>query len=1123
MAARLQNTIYDANGQDWTIIIDDADYTGSAFDIDITAAKIQWQASSSERFAPVVPSVADIGFRVNGAIENAFVTDYIAASEQRFKLIIYKGVNVFWVGNIQTDNVRKEDKEYPYIFTIRAADGLALLKDIEYNDDGTPYEGTQTLAEHLANALSKAGTSAFLSPLLAVKINWYSDRFTTDTDVFDFTSLDHRRFIQVDTTGTKTYNNCYDVIESICEAFGARIMMTDGCFRIVQLNEYEGGSLDFLHYDSTGSPSGSQSSASYRLTDGTDVVRIGGGSFQYYPALRKTEVRFTHFQAQSIIPPNGLSTVIFNVDNIDSNAGTNKLLIQSEYQAQTTFATGYISNRIKFGIKVKVGSLYLSRTATLTGPKSVTYGDAVWTNVESFIEFYSVLLTEGSNNIYTSTQTFLSPYIPEDGALEISGGLLDVVDINGNTLIGDYSSNLDFYNSYVEVVVEGTISERQNETVYTAENFANDNSRTVEKKVEIGQAPSFNALGALQVYSGINYFNPAGWAVGATGVDVPLGKLLANEILKTQATPVQIIAASYIGSISPINTIYHDSEDYAVRQATLDLVEGKTQGLFFECSSTGAVIIEKDPEPVFNPESEPISPITPIGDIVKDPNAEAEIDPALQSTFDSIKVFVTDQDISAGDLVSSVQIVASGVDYLIKDGDEFQVIDSITGQVQVFTATADVLASDTTVSVQSVTADYDIVSGSNISFDQEQIIIKINENSSGGGGAVSSLTGGQGIDVNVTTGDVTASLDLTELPLAGFGFDANDYIAGNNGSSNIQGTVLSMFQNLLSAGSNITLTTTATGIQISATVPTSGVDSISVGDGLDGGGTGTVSIVLDLSELPLSAGYDYNDYLVGTTSTGTESRTNVLDMFANMITAGSNISVSNTGTQIQISASSSTYSWTVRGEDSNTEVITNGEVLDVIAGNGLTTTVSGGNLSIFLSGPGLIGLGGIDGDYQAWVFDGIITGRRSLRSILTDILTSSDGSVTIGTSGTSVNLTASGGGGTDGDANWDDASVNLQYLNVDMSSTVISSTYSNKRHFTIGASVTNTATSDTLIILPSASSTYQHHQVWVAAYDNSASYSVRITSGSTIKTLVNAELVCVRCLRLAGTWTWLAT
>lgn len=386
----------------------------------------------------------------------------------------------------------------------------------------------------------------------------------------------------------------------------------------------------------------------------------------------------------------------------------------------------------------------------------------------------------------------------------------------------------------------------------------------------------------------------------------------------------------------------------------------------------------------------------------------------------------------------------------------------------------------------------------------------------------------------------------------------------------------------------------------------SGVSSITVGTGLDGGGTGAVSIDFDLSELILSAGYDYNDFLVGTTSTGTESRTNVLDMFDNTLTAGSGISLTNTGTSLQIAATGSggqltqeevqdyvgsmvsgntevgitvTYddagnefdfvvtdasttneiqdfdiaqlngtnlelsltqdptthiidlsslgggggmtSWTARTEDLVTTTVSDGTILDFEAGNGLKTQTSLGDVKVILDGPSLIDLGSITGAYEMWVHSGVITGARSVQNILTDVLTSSDGSVTIGTSGNSVNLTATGS--ADGDANWDDASVSLSYTNGDMSSTVVSSTYANKRHFIIGSTLTSAAGGNNNIILPTASSTYQYHEIWVMSSDNSGSHNTIISSGSIIKTLADGELVCVKCVNLNGTYFWVAT
>jgi len=131
--------------------------------------------------------------------------------------------------------------------------------------------------------------------------------------------------------------------------------------------------------------------------------------------------------------------------------------------------------------------------------------------------------------------------------------------------------------------------------------------------------------------------------------------------------------------------------------------------------------------------------------------------------------------------------------------------------------------------------------------------------------------------------------------------------------------------------------------------------------------------------------------------------------------------------------------------------------------------------------------------------------------------------VTVTNTGTQIQISSTGSSSVDGDANWDDTSVNLQYVDFDMSSTVISSTHSDKRHFVIGATVSSSATSDTLISLPTASITYNHHEIWVGCSDNSTSYSVEITSGSVIKTLTDGELVCVKCLRLGGSWYWIST
>lgn len=214
-------------------------------------------------------------------------------------------------------------------------------------------------------------------------------------------------------------------------------------------------------------------------------------------------------------------------------------------------------------------------------------------------------------------------------------------------------------------------------------------------------------------------------------------------------------------------------------------------------------------------------------------------------------------------------------------------------------------------------------------------------------------------------------------------------------------------------------------------------------------------------------------------------------------------------------------SWTARTEDLVTTTVSDGTILDFEAGNGLKTQTSLGDVKVLLDGPSLINLGSITGAYEMWVHSGVITGARSVQNILTDVLTSSDGSVTIGTSGNSVNLTTSGGG-TDGDANWDDTSVYLSASGgADISSTTISSTHSDKRNFNVSLNATSASTSNTQLLMPSASSTYQYHIFTVSCADNSATYNCQISNTvSGTYNMTDGELVVLRASQYEGSWTW---
>lgn len=726
MAVRLEQTIYDAEDQSWTIKIHDSSWGGGSIGFDITAAKITYQTESRERFSAVMPSVADISFRIDGATLEAFVTAYIGAPEKQFRLEIRKGASLFWVGNIIADNVRKQDKERPYIFAMRATDGLAALKDIDYNNAGTDYSGRARCTAHIINALNKIGTDdLFSTAILSTAVTWYSaEHSSTSVDPIHESRFDHRRYIKIDSSGDKSYYSCYEVIKSVCEAYGARIFLSDGTFKVVQLNEYEGANFALFNYDNTATLDSTTAAATYSKTDATDVIRLAGGNFEYYPALNKTVVNYTHFQSQSVIPGNGITTSDYTGPDIDSGGGTDRLLFRFDYSylAEFTDPADFKALRFIIRLKVQIGSYFLTRTASVdTSTGTVNYSSVTWENSVNYFEIATPLVNENGVTQYATFSTYISPAIPEDGDIVIRGIFDRDFTASGGSISESYTQNVVFYNAYIETVAAGAVADRSNQFIYTVENDATNNSKKYEVDVELGDGPSANALGALQVYNGSGWEVSSGWDQGSTGGSIEIGQLLAQEILLTQAKPVPIINGTYNGFFSPLYAIYYGSEYYAASNCTIDLIGGKVQGSFFMCDSNGSAVTDKNKKAPFTPDGESLDISTPSG-----PTQEEEApktSPAIEaSLIYKAKVTGTASDIDSGDSVTTIDIAEIGTDDVIRKDDVITVISVETGQTQSFTVTADVADTDTSISVSTQTASYDFAEGSIVTADTTEVL-----------------------------------------------------------------------------------------------------------------------------------------------------------------------------------------------------------------------------------------------------------------------------------------------------------------------------------------------------------------------------------------------------------------
>jgi len=322
MPKKFESTFFSESGAEYIIEIHQSTFTGSATQFDTLGVQIKYDTGGDEdnRFKSVISSEASIDIHIDTSALNTFVENLVTSYEDEYFLYIRTnqttGQTVFkWVGYILTDLVSIEDIDLNlgYSFVLKAKDGLNTLKNIDYNDDGVPYTGKDTVFSHIYKVLLKLGSvnyayASFTEPLFSVVINWHSQEYTYNSNntILTKARIPHRAFYHIDTKGNYVYKNCYEVLEEICKTFGARIINSGSGFYITQINEYlNANSLIEKSYPLLGSIQ--TNTRDYSIThdqsdiDNSDLYRLYGSSFEFFAPLQYARVEYEHLATRNLL------------------------------------------------------------------------------------------------------------------------------------------------------------------------------------------------------------------------------------------------------------------------------------------------------------------------------------------------------------------------------------------------------------------------------------------------------------------------------------------------------------------------------------------------------------------------------------------------------------------------------------------------------------------------------------------------------------------------------------------------------------------------------------------------------------------------------------------------------
>lgn len=557
---RYEGSFYSAyTSKEYTVSIYDTSGSFVKKEVTIIDCELSYLAGDETRFDTVMTAELTTKLLINDSDLDNFIEDIAGAPEGRFIVVLKEGNNFEFIGYMLPDLAEQEDVpiEVGYQFTLKATDGLARLKDIEYLIPGIPYLDMSSMITIILRCLNKltevTGFYGTKSDFLKTRINWHSDKYTyaNTIDPFLNSRMPDRAFYTRDTKGNIKYNSCFEVLTKICRAWGARMMYSNGSFWITQVNELaNGGSLKYFTYTKTGT----QTSETLNLLitqdqnspDTTDVLRLSGGLFRFFPPLKFVEVDYKHIATENLLAGYTWSDFIGTnpqlVAQVDDQFGTARIAtsLLLSYRAENfTTPPGDIGLWFVFNITVQVNGAYLNRQVYFINGYP-EYGSIGWSG--SATNGYQIAVyVPSSLQTYYQNVFFVSENISGSGDLIFDVYLHSVYDNAGNiinTPVATYTWGAD--NIVVEHLYEGTFSAQSDIRRFVATNDFTTNSAVQRITTFIGDGIGLNSPGHLQVKDDTAAWVLAeDWRVGNSGSYIPFSALLAQEFIRGQLTPVR--------------------------------------------------------------------------------------------------------------------------------------------------------------------------------------------------------------------------------------------------------------------------------------------------------------------------------------------------------------------------------------------------------------------------------------------------------------------------------------------------------------------------------------------------------------------------------------------------------
>jgi len=272
------------------------DYAGPVITVEGANSPIKISYKSGDYYAndPIRGSEADISFYNNGSIDLSDFDGY----DNNCRVDYYLNSVLTWSGFLSLDDCSEDMQALPNIISLRATDGLGLLKDIPFTDESGALIYSQ---QSILTIFKYCLYYTYLQLPTNIYVNIFEagmqDKGVSNTkEPFSQAFIDCKTFLITQNSQQELNDslnpvllidkvkNCYDILSVILKDWGCTLYQANGCWNITRWFELKDNNnvIPGVQYDATfTTPSVAPNINLTAISNSNPVKFIGAGQRKY--------------------------------------------------------------------------------------------------------------------------------------------------------------------------------------------------------------------------------------------------------------------------------------------------------------------------------------------------------------------------------------------------------------------------------------------------------------------------------------------------------------------------------------------------------------------------------------------------------------------------------------------------------------------------------------------------------------------------------------------------------------------------------------------------------------------------------------------------------------------------